>query len=855
MDFKIKIQLLIALFPLFCLSQKTTLPLAPKDYGKWSTLSGEKISPDGKWVVYKVMYESGIDTSFLHEIKTAKRQAFPQASDITFSPDSNWYALQTADGSLTFKSVTNHTSGIFANVSKFEFSANGKYAFVLSEEAGEKNLLLLSAPDKIELVVKNATEFKQNPYGQIAVVSKSGLTVYDTKRQLKATTVFSDTTKQARKPVWNKKGNKLAFFIQEINSGNATASYNIAVSDWAKGKIQTLKKPAAFKNDISIPPTSTPLLFSEDGSKIFFYSTPEKSTLASDEFVEVWDAATPYEYPMQRHYENKSAKIYLSMWNVATGDVTQLANEDFEKVYFIPGSNFALKYNLAVYEPQYEESAPTDYYLVNLETGDSSLLLKKHDTDPYAINVSPLGRYLSYFKEENWYIYDLALHTERKVAANLGTAFINSEIDVPGVGFSYRSPGFTNDDRYLVIYDKYDIYLIATSSNKATKITNGHKDKIRFRLESELYFTHPQTPSSYMRHDFDLQKGIIINAIGNNKSSGYFIFTQKYGLKKLVWSNSLVSQIHKAINSDQYIYQEQTSAMPPVIKMLNYQNKKEETVFQSNPHYKNYQPSKAELLSYTSSEGKELQAILHYPNNFIAGKKYPMIVYIYERISQNLHRYNYPTLQHPIGFPIANYTNEGYFVLMPDITYKIGHTGNSALQCVNSALDNVLKKGFVDDKRIGLIGHSFGGYETAYIISHSDRFAAAVIGSGVSDMLKKYLTVNFETGRSENWRVEMQQYRLGISPFENMEVYIKNSPIMDAGKINTPVLNWAGKNDNAVNWEQGLELHLALRRMGKKNIFLVYPKDGHILTNKESQLDLTKRVKDWFNWYLMQDLK
>ena len=97
----------------------------------------------------------------------------------------------------------------------------------------------------------------------------------------------------------------------------------------------------------------------------------------------------------------------------------------------------------------------------------------------------------------------------------------------------------------------------------------------------------------------------------------------------------------------------------------------------------------------------------------------------------------------------------------------------------------------------------------------------------------------------------MQQYRMGISLFEDFEKYVANSPISSAATIATPVLNWAGKKDMAVNWEQGLELHLALRRLEKENIFLFYPNDGHILTNLESQLDLNKRIKEWFRVHML----
>ena len=219
-------------------------------------------------------------------------------------------------------------------------------------------------------------------------------------------------------------------------------------------------------------------------------------------------------------------------------------------------------------------------------------------------------------------------------------------------------------------------------------------------------------------------------------------------------------------------------------------------------------------------------------------------------LSQNLHQYNIPANDSPYGFSPANYTFDDYFVLMPDIHYKIGSPGSSALSCVESAVNAVLATGMIDRKRVGIIGHSFGGYQTTFIVTKSKLFAAAVIGSGVTDLVRKYFTMNFETGRSNNWRIERQQFRMGHSPLVDNKSYMENSPINFVGDITTPILNWAGKEDPVVSWEQGLALHLALRRSGKPNTFVLYPNEGHVLSNPAAQLDINERIKNWFDSYL-----
>lgn len=227
-----------------------------------------------------------------------------------------------------------------------------------------------------------------------------------------------------------------------------------------------------------------------------------------------------------------------------------------------------------------------------------------------------------------------------------------------------------------------------------------------------------------------------------------------------------------------------------------------------------------------------------------------MLVYIYSRQSKYFHEYNNPTLYSTVGFSPTNYTSDGYFVLYPDIAYVLGEPGESALNCVEAAISMVEKMGMVDSNKMGIIGHSFGGFEVDYIITQTNRFAAAVSGAAVTDFTSSYLSINLYSGYSNAWRYETQQYRMGKSLFENQEQYLNNSPVLLASKITTPLLSWSGKEDTSVDWHQNLELHLAMRKLKKTNQFLVYPGQDHTLSNPESQKDLTTRIKKWFDYYL-----
>jgi dipeptidyl aminopeptidase/acylaminoacyl peptidase len=257
------------------------------------------------------------------------------------------------------------------------------------------------------------------------------------------------------------------------------------------------------------------------------------------------------------------------------------------------------------------------------------------------------------------------------------------------------------------------------------------------------------------------------------------------------------------------------------------------------------------LLSYSNTKGQKLKAALFYPANYDPTKKYPMVVEIYDVMSKNRYNYANPSFLNPEGFNVTNYTLNGYFVLMPDIIYQMGNPGSSAVDCVTAGVNAVIGKGLVDKDKIGLYGHSFGGYETNFIISQTNIFKAAVSGAGISDIISLYFNIS-RNGyfQSDMWRFENQQFRIGKSLYEDKEVYVNNSPIMHAENVRTPLLLWTGKNDRIVPWNQSITYYLALRKLGVSTQMLVYPDEDHSLENADNQKDLSKRMMRWFDYLL-----
>ena len=267
------------------------------------------------------------------------------------------------------------------------------------------------------------------------------------------------------------------------------------------------------------------------------------------------------------------------------------------------------------------------------------------------------------------------------------------------------------------------------------------------------------------------------------------------------------------------------------------------SIFTTNDKY-------VELIHYKSPKGINLEGILYYPDDYQSGKKYPMIVRIYEKQSKNFHHYHNPSQYNADGFNPRNYTSQGYLVLYPDITYTMGNPGISATECVISAVDAVLKKEVVEKENIGLIGQSFGGYETAFIISQTDIFAAAVAGCPATDLTSFYFNMGWNQGKPDMWRFEDQQWRFGFSYYEDPQAYMRNSPLHQAEGINTPILLWSGRKDVQVAHEQTMEFYLALKRLNKETTLLIYPEEAHGNMNPVNQNDLSIRIHNWFEEHL-----
>lgn len=640
---------------------------------------------------------------------------------------------------------------------------------------------------------------------------------------------------------WDSLGTALAC-IQTEGSGNNTVVYY----NFTKNRLYRFTAGDFPISGIDII-TDEAFKISVDSNNgnVFFAYRLRGEVKSETQKPEIWNTGDKQVFAQAKNSGNDQG-ICLGMWNPVTGISKTVTSSGLPSVYFTPDYHYALTYNPLAYEPQFNFTGPTDIYLTDLKTNQKKLLLKEHSSNLKHTLPSPGGKYILYFKNHDWFAYQLPDGTVVNLTRNLKVQFDDELHDMPEENTAYGTAGWTENDKTVLLYDRYDIWEMDPMTQRATRLTKGREQKTALRI------VYPEGTAQYKRYysgwtgtTLVLEKGLLLQATGDDGKTGYFKWTGNKGTKEIVYRDKKIDQLHYC-GPDGFVYREQDFGTVP---HLVYQ--KEEKQKAIIPADSLYSLGSSVKINYKDPVGNLLNGYICLPPNYDPSKKYPMIVHIYQRQFRDFHLYYPPSTTNPNGFNVTNFTLSGYVVLFPDIHYQQGAPGKSALDCVLAATQKAIAMGIADPEKIGLIGHSFGGYETNFIITHSSLFRAAVSGAAVSDLESYYTTINWTNGRPDMWRMEYQQYRFGASLFENPKAYRENSPVVFANNITTPLLMWSGKEDHQVDWHQSIAFHLALRRLGKNSILLLYQGEGHNLLQDENQADLTLKIQQWFDCYLM----
>lgn len=481
----------------------------------------------------------------------------------------------------------------------------------------------------------------------------------------------------------------------------------------------------------------------------------------------------------------------------------------------------------------------TDYYLVDLQSGNAELIYPKFEGN---LGFSTAGKYLVGYEAPLKDLFAIDLATRKRVSLNerIPTPTWNEEFDNPDYPPIYGMGGWTAGDGSVIVYDKFDMWLVdPTGTKQPVRVTSGRTTSHTYRI---------------VRTDPDeefLGTSVLAAVVDENtKASGFHrVALDGRSDQTLIWGDKRFTFSAKAKGADRWAITRQDFVEYPNYWLTNSKMENPVQVSDANPQQKEYNWGKAELVSYRSNDGAELQGILIKPEDFDYAKKYPLIAYFYERDSDTLHQYRSPAPSaSTISLPM--YASNGYLIFIPDIPYKEGYPGESAVSAITAGVNSIASRGYVDTKHMAIQGQSWGGYQVAYLVTETNMFAAACAGAPVSDMVAAYGGIRWGSGLVRQMQYERGQSRIAGTLWDKPLRYIENSPIYHADKVNTPLLIMSNDKDGAVPWYQGIELFTALRRLNKPSWLVVYNEEDHNLVQRKNRKDWSIRMQQFFDHYL-----
>jgi dipeptidyl aminopeptidase/acylaminoacyl peptidase len=533
---------------------------------------------------------------------------------------------------------------------------------------------------------------------------------------------------------------------------------------------------------------------------------------------------------------------YLCAYRVQEKRFLRLADDSLRQVSPAPHDRWAIGLATKPYQRMstLDGRRYQDVFVVDMHSGAKRKLLTKNR---WYFGPSTDGTHFLYYDDGHFHTCELATGKTFVITQDVPVSFVNAENDV-NVAKAPRPPaGWTKAGDAVLLSDGWDIWKVPVHGGAAVNLTvDGKRDAIRY---GGLTTLDPEDKG------LDFAKPVYVSLHGQwTKKAGFGrIDPGKTGVTRLSWDDAAFSRLVKARAADVFVYTRETYKDYPDYCICDATFKGPRRLTHANPQQDQVAwCGGVRLLDYTSTKGEKLQAALFLPAHHEPGKRYPTIVYIYERLSDRLNHYAPPSAS---GFSAALYTSNGYAVLMPDIKYHVNDPGRSAVWCVLPALDAAVAAGVVDKSRVGLHGHSWGGYQTAFLITQTDAFQAAVAGAPLTNLVSMYSSIYWNTGSANQPIFESSQGRFSAPYWDDLDAYIRNSPVYHAKNVKTPLLLLHNDKDGAVDWNQGIEYFNTLRRLEKAVVMLQYKGENHGVAKPANRKDYSVRMREFFDHHLL----
>lgn len=722
------------------------------------------------------------------------------------------------------------------------------------------DLVLRNLNKASEQIFKNVVDYQFNAYGQKLLIrtakapkdsaSQPAVIIYDLQT-LKADTILRGGN-DFKSFALTENGQRAAFLAERDTALKAPQKfYQLFLYQSGDDSAHVLidKKTIGMQLGMTVSEWGN-VSFSKSGNRLLFGTAPiqpaKDTSLVDIDLVkvDVWHYKDDYLQTQQLFQLNNELKRnYLAAYDFATNRMEQLGSKALPTV--LPTNEGDGAYFIAVtdtgrrIEAQWSGLTKKDIYAIDVTSGRKTLVRKNHYGQVYA---SAAGKYILLYDSKARHYFAWDGKSLKNISASIKTPLYNEEHDTPGEPSSYGVMGWHQADSFVYVYDRFDVWKIDPTLKQGpvnlTKVGRTTKTAYRYqRLDAEeRHLVHGQALYFKMQNDLTKKTGVGIVRLQPVATS----------TSVLPLSANNYSNFAKAKHADRFVYTSENYVESPNLFLLASAPQQLSTL---NTKQAQYNWGTAELVKWKTFNGKQTEGILYKPEDFDPTKKYPMILYFYEKLSDGLYTYQPPA---PTGsrLNIPFFVSRGYLVFAPDISYTKGHPAKDAYNYIVSGVQMLTKNKWVDAKNIAIQGQSWGGYQVMTLITQTNQFKAAWAGAPVVNMTSAYGGIRWESGNNRQSQYEMGQSRIGSSLWEQPALYIENSPLFHLKKVKTPVVIMANDADGAVPWYQGIEAFTAMRRLGKQVWMLNYNGEAHNLVERKNKKDIQIRQQQYFDWLL-----
>ncbi|MFN8356547.1 MAG: prolyl oligopeptidase family serine peptidase [Spirosomataceae bacterium] len=787
----------------------------------------------------------------LYDLASGKTQNVGNVSEMSFNKKGDWLALtidatEKAGNGLHLRNMNTGVTMILDN-----------------DKASYKSLNWTEKGDALALLKGEKNEKYKNELNSVLGVKNFGgmpeLTVYDPKKD---STAFPKgmTVSNSRSPYWSEDLSRLFFGISKAELAKKEDKKPTDMKKDTTKKISDADKLAKIKADTTIKTVEdlqkaiAKIAAKPDaaGTKPDSKDEPEKPDMT------IWHWQDKRLQSRQQVLEATDKNFnYLSVFDVVAKKFIQLADSALRNVSVAPKQLYGISQDISKYELDNNLNGQNfaDVYLIDLKSGANTKLFDNfYLSGAFSFQPSPDGTKFVYWQDGQWFVYDAVSKSSRNISEKATTSFVDVEDDHNVKKPAYPLLGWTNDSKAVLASDGWDVWLLPTDAPSTTKskqpvlavqnlTVNGKTEQIRYANRYQL---------DNEEKGIDLKQSQYFRIYGEwTKKSGVArLDNGQAGTKQLIWEDAQVGALKKAKKASVYTYTRQTFKDPQDFFVSTSQGlDNAKRIAQNAPDLTKYAwSSGVKLIDYVSDKGDKLQGALFLPAGYEEGKKYPTLVYYYEKLSQTLHSFATPGYS-GTGWNPSLYTSNGYAVFIPDIVYKLNDPGMSAVWCVIPGVKAAIKTGVIDENKIGIHGHSWGGYQTSFLITQTTMFKAAAAGAPLTDMISMYNLIYKNTGTANGAIFEASQGRL-MPPWEDWDAYNRNSPLYHVKKVQTPLLMLHNDADGAVDFTQGIEYYNALRRLKKPVVLIQYKGENHGLAKLPNRKDYSVRMMEFFDYHL-----